>query len=178
MQSDYVYETAIGRPKVAEDAFIAPTACVVGDVEFGPRSSLWYGAVARGDTSSIKIGADTNIQDCSTLHSDPTFPLTVGDRVSVGHSVVLHGATVHDDVLIGMGAVVMNGCDIGSWTIVAAGAVVTQGTIVPEGSLVAGVPAKVIRQATDKDRAQIAANAESYTGRLDIHRRAKRVPLR
>ena len=178
MQSEHVYEIAIGRPKVAEDAFIAPTACVVGDVEFGPRSSLWYGAVARGDTSSITIGADSNIQDCSTLHSDPHFPLTIGDRVSVGHSVVLHGATVHDDVLIGMGAVVMNGCDIGSWSIVAAGAVLTQGTVVPEGSLVAGVPAKVLREATEKDRAQIAANATSYTDRLDVHRRAKRVPVR
>jgi len=178
MQPDNVYEIATGRPTVAEDAFIAPTACVVGDVELGPRSSLWYGAVARGDTSSIKIGADTNIQDCSTLHSDPHFPLTVGDRVSVGHSVVLHGATVHDDVLIGMGAVVMNGCDIGSWSIVAAGAVLTQGTVVPAGSLVAGVPAKVLREATEKDRAQIAANATSYTDRLDVHRRAKRVPVR
>lgn len=173
--SEHIYEISLGTPKIDPDAFVAPTATVVGDVEMAANSSIWYGAVARGDTSPIKIGADSNIQDCSTMHADPAFPLTVGERVSVGHSVVLHGATIHHDVLIGMGSIIMNGADVGSWSIVAAGAVVTQGMVILENSLVAGVPAKVIRQTTEKDRAQIARNAQSYTGRLDIHRDAKKV---
>lgn len=173
--TEHIYTIETGTPQIDPTAFVAPTACVVGDVTMGPNSSLWYGCVARADTSPITIGQDSNIQDCSTMHADPHFPLIVGNRVTVGHSVVLHGATIHDDVLVGMGSVVMNGADVGSWSIIAAGAVVTQGTVVPEGSLVAGVPAKVLRQVTDKDRDQIARNATAYASRLDLHRGARRV---
>jgi len=172
------YTAALGdrAPRIDPTAFVAPTAVLVGDVRLGARVSIWYGSVARADSEGIDIGADSNIQDGCTLHSDPGFPLVVGERVSVGHGVVLHGARVDDDVLVGMGSVVMNGASIGSWSIVAAGAVVTQGMQVPAGSLVAGVPAKVIRPTTDDDRAHISANAVSYTARLDQHRAARRIP--
>ncbi|MEI4273658.1 gamma carbonic anhydrase family protein [Klenkia sp. LSe6-5] len=157
-------------PAVDPAAFVAPSAVVVGDVTLGPRASVWYGAVVRADAESITIGADSNVQDGSTLHSDPGFPLVLGDRVTVGHRVVLHGARVDDDVLVGMGAVVMNGAHIGSGSIVAAGAVVTENAVVPPGSLVAGVPAKVVKDLGDAAVERIRANAVSYTDRLDQHR--------
>ena len=172
---NYIAELPFGSPQIDAEAFVAPTAVVVGAVTMGPRSSIWYGAVARADTEIIQIGADSNIQDGCTLHSDAGFPLVVGRGVTVGHRVVLHGARVDDDVLVGMGSVVMNGAHIGSGSIVAAGAVVTQGTQVPPGSLVAGVPAKVIRQATEDDVQHIRGNAASYTGRLDTARRVRPV---
>src|SRR3954447_6024074 len=132
----------------------------------GSRSSIWYGAVARADHEVIEIGEGSNVQDGCMLHSDPGFPLVLGRGVTVGHNVILHGAHVEDDVLVGMGSVVMNGARIGSGSIVAAGAVVTPGTQVPPGSVVGGIPAKVLRQATDDDRAHIEGNAASYVDRL------------
>ena len=172
---NYIAELDFGTPKIDRDAFVAPTAVVVGAVSMGPRASIWYCAVARADHEVIEIGADSNIQDGSTLHSDPGFPLVVGRGVTVGHRVVLHGARVDDDVLVGMGSVVMNGVHIGSGSIVAAGSVLTQGTEVPPGSVVAGVPAKVVRQATDDDLAHIRSNAEAYTDRLAHARRVRPV---
>ncbi|MQA33623.1 gamma carbonic anhydrase family protein [Modestobacter roseus] len=166
---------AYGSPTIDEEAFVAPTAVVVGRVTLGPRASIWYGAVARADAEVIEIGADSNVQDGSTLHSDPGFPLVLGERVTVGHGVVLHGCRVDDEVLVGMGSTVLNGAHIGTGSIIAAGAVVTQGTVVPPNSLVAGVPAKVRRQTTDDDVAAIRANAVSYTDRLDAHRAVRRV---
>jgi carbonic anhydrase/acetyltransferase-like protein (isoleucine patch superfamily) len=151
---------------------------VGGAVTLGARSSIWYGAVARADEEVIVIGSDTNVQDGCTLHSDPGFPLTVGRGVTVGHRVVLHGARVDDDVLVGMGSVVMNGAHIGSGSIVAAGAVVTPNTTVPPGSVVAGVPAKVVRPATDADLEHIRGNAESYTVRLPAARKVRPVVRR
>ena len=162
-------------PDLDPTAFVAPTAVVVGDVALGARASVWYGAVVRADAESVRIGADSNVQDGSTLHSDPGFPLLVGDRVTIGHRVVLHGARVDDEVLVGMGCVVMNGAHIGAGSIVAAGAVVTQGTQVPPRSLVAGVPARVLRQTTEDDLAHIVGNARSYTDRLDQHRNLRAV---
>ncbi|MGY1838716.1 MULTISPECIES: gamma carbonic anhydrase family protein [unclassified Modestobacter] len=171
----FLGELAFGAPQLDEQAFVAPTAVVVGAVTLGPRASIWYGAVARADAEVIEIGADSNVQDGSTLHSDPGFPLVLGERVTVGHGVVLHGCRVDDEVLIGMGSTVLNGAHIGTGSIVAAGAVVTQGTEVPPYSLVAGVPAKVRRQTTADDVAAIRANAASYTDRLDAHRAVRRV---
>ncbi|RBY96993.1 gamma carbonic anhydrase family protein [Blastococcus sp. TF02-8] len=164
-----------GSPQIADSAFVAPTAVVVGAVTMGPRSSIWYGAVARADAEAISIGADSNIQDGCALHSDPGFPLLVGERVSVGHRVVLHGCRIDDDVLVGMGSIVMNGAHIGSGSIIAAGAVVTQGKVFPPRSLIAGVPAKVLREATDDDQLHIQGNAISYTGRLDSARQVRRL---
>jgi carbonic anhydrase/acetyltransferase-like protein (isoleucine patch superfamily) len=175
VQENYVAELDYGAPKIDPDAFVAPTAVVVGAVTMGPRSSIWYGAVARADFEQIEIGEDSNVQDGCTLHSDPGFPLVVGRGVTVGHRVVLHGARVDDECLIGMGSVVMNGAHIGTGSIVAAGAVVTPGTEVPPKSLVAGIPAKVIRQTTDDDLAHIRGNAKSYTDRLASARRVRPV---
>jgi carbonic anhydrase/acetyltransferase-like protein (isoleucine patch superfamily) len=172
---NYIAELPFGAPKIDDDAFVAPTAVVVGAVSMGPRASIWYGAVARADAETIEIGADSNVQDGCTLHSDPGFPLILGRGVTVGHRVVLHGARVDDDVLVGMGSVVMNGAHIGSGSIVAAGAVVTQGTEVPPGSVVAGIPAKVVRQATDDDLRHIRGNAASYSDRLPSARKVRPV---
>jgi carbonic anhydrase/acetyltransferase-like protein (isoleucine patch superfamily) len=172
---NYIAELPFGAPKIDDDAFVAPTAVVVGAVSMGPRASIWYGAVARADSETIEIGADSNVQDGCTLHSDPGFPLILGRGVTVGHRVVLHGARVDDDVLVGMGSVVMNGAHIGSGSIVAAGAVVTQGTEVPPGSVVAGIPAKVVRQATDDDLRHIRGNAASYSDRLPSARKVRPV---
>ncbi|MCU1607547.1 MAG: uncharacterized protein JWP46_4012 [Modestobacter sp.] len=175
MVDHYIGELDFGAPDIDPEAFVAPAAVVVGKVTMGPRSSIWYGAVARADAELIEIGADSNVQDGSTLHSDPGFPLVMGRGVTVGHGVVLHGCRVDDDVLVGMGSTVLNGAHIGSGSIIAAGAVVTQGTEVPPNSLVAGVPARVRRQTTEDDVAAIRANAKSYTDRLDQHRNVRRV---
>lgn len=175
VQENYVAELDFGAPKIDHDAFVAPTAVVVGAVTMGPRASIWYGAVARADFEQIEIGEDSNVQDGCTLHSDPGFPLVIGRGVTVGHRVVLHGARVDDECLIGMGSVVMNGAHIGAGSIVAAGAVVTQGTEVPPHSLVAGIPAKVLRQTTEDDLTHIRANAKSYTDRLASARRVRPV---
>lgn len=158
------------RPAVAPDAFIAPAAVVVGRVRIGARSSVWYGSVPRGDDEEIMVGEDSNIQDLSLLHADPGYPAVVGDRVTVGHRAIVHGATVEDDVLVGMGAILLNGARIGSGSVVAAGAVVTPGTEVPVGSLVAGIPAKVVREARDGDRAMIQHGFESYVKKSGVHR--------
>ena len=178
MADNYIAELPFGAPKIDDDAFVAPTAVVVGAVTMGARASIWYGAVARADHETIEIGADSNVQDGCTLHSDPGFPLVLGRGVTVGHNVVLHGARVDDDVLVGMGSVVMNGAHIGSGSIVAAGAVVTPGTEVPPNSVVAGVPAKVVRPATEDDLEHIRGNAASYSERLASARKVRPVVRR
>jgi carbonic anhydrase/acetyltransferase-like protein (isoleucine patch superfamily) len=156
-------------PAVDPAAFVAPNAVVVGAVTVAAGASVWYGAVLRGDAETIEVGAGTNVQDNCTLHADPGFPLRLGARVSVGHNAVLHGCTVEDDVLVGMGATVLNGARIGAGSLIAAGAVVTQGSEVPPGSLVAGVPAKVRRALTEDERAGITANGEGYRLLADAH---------
>ncbi|GCD47696.1 gamma carbonic anhydrase family protein [Streptomyces paromomycinus] len=150
------------EPSVDPTAFTAPTSVVVGDVTLGPGAGIWYHAVLRADCGPIVLGADSNIQDNCTVHVDPGFPVTVGERVSVGHNAVLHGCTVEDDVLIGMGATVLNGAHIGAGSLVAAQALVPQGMRVPPGSLVAGVPAKVRRELTEEERDGIRLNATMY----------------
>ncbi|GHB78127.1 gamma carbonic anhydrase family protein [Streptomyces cirratus] len=158
------------QPVVDPSAFTAPTSVVVGDVTLGARSSVWYSAVLRADCGPISLGADSNVQDNCTLHVDPGFPVTIGERVSIGHNAVVHGCTVEDDCLIGMGATVLNGAVIGAGSLVAAQALVPQGMVVPPGSLVAGVPAKVRRELTEEEREGIRVNAVMYTGLADQHR--------
>jgi carbonic anhydrase/acetyltransferase-like protein (isoleucine patch superfamily) len=175
---NYIAELPFGAPAIDEAAFVAPTAVVVGAVAMGPESSIWYGAVARADHERIEIGDRSNVQDGSTLHSDPGYPLVVGRGVTVGHRVVLHGARIDDDVLVGMGSVVMNGAHIGSGSIVAAGAVVTQGKAFPPRSVIAGVPARVVREATDDDLAHIRGNAAAYYERLPAARKVRPVVRR
>ena len=145
-----------------ESVFIAPGAVVLGDVTIGEHSSVWFNAVIRGDTEAILIGRQTNIQDGCILHADAGFPCTLGDRVTLGHGAIVHGATIEDDVMIGMRAVVMNGARIGRGSIVAVGAIVLEDLHVPPGSVVMGTPAVVKRQATEKDAARIQHAAEHY----------------
>ncbi|MFF7331559.1 DapH/DapD/GlmU-related protein [Streptomyces sp. NPDC008150] len=164
--------TGIGgrEPRVDEGAFTAPGAVLIGDVTVGAGASVWYGAVLRGDIEAIAVGPDSNVQDNCTLHADPGFPVGVGARVSIGHNAVVHGATVGDDCLIGMGATVLNGAVIGAGSLVAAQALVPQGMVVPPGSLVAGVPAKVRRELTDEERAGVTLNGTHYAELAKAHR--------
>jgi carbonic anhydrase/acetyltransferase-like protein (isoleucine patch superfamily) len=178
VEANYIAELPFGAPKIDDEAFVAPTAVVVGAVTMGAESSIWYGAVARADHETIEIGERSNVQDGSTLHSDPGSPLVIGRGVTVGHNVVLHGARIDDDVLVGMGSVVMNGAHIGTGSIVAAGAVVTQGKEFPPRSVIAGIPAKVVRQATDDDLAHIQGNAAAYYERLAAARKVRPVVRR
>ncbi|MEV6651728.1 gamma carbonic anhydrase family protein [Streptomyces sp. NPDC051219] len=166
--------TGLGNhvPKLDSQAFAAPTSVVIGDVTMAAGSSVWYHAVLRADCGPIVLGADSNIQDNCTVHVDPGFPVTVGARVSVGHNAVLHGCTVEDDVLVGMGATVLNGAHIGAGSLIAAQALVPQGMRVPPGSLVAGVPAKVKRELTDEEREGIKLNAVMYLELAKGHREA------
>jgi carbonic anhydrase/acetyltransferase-like protein (isoleucine patch superfamily) len=160
--SPVLHGFAGAEPAVSESAWVAGGATLIGRVRIGARSSVWFTTVVRGDGDRIDVGEETNLQDGVVVHADPGFPVSVGDRVSVGHRAILHGCTVEDDVLIGMGAVVLNGARIGTGSLIAAGAVVLEGTTVPSGSLVAGVPAKVRRQLTDEETAGVRLNAAGY----------------
>jgi len=150
------------EPLLHETAYLAPGAFVIGAATVAAEASIWFNAVVRADAESISIGEGSNLQDLVAAHADPGLPLTVGSGVSVGHSAVLHGCTVEDDVLVGMNATILNGAVIGAGSIVAAGALVPEGMSVPPRSLVAGVPAKVRRELSDDDVALIRLNAEHY----------------
>ncbi|MBV2356400.1 gamma carbonic anhydrase family protein [Streptomyces sp. J2-1] len=158
------------EPRIDTDAFVAPTASVIGDVTLHAGASVWYGAVVRGDVERISVAADANVQDNVTIHADPGFPVSIGERVSIGHNAVVHGATVEDDCLIGMGATVLNGAVIGAGSLVAAQALVPQGMVVPPGSLVAGVPAKVRRELSEEERQGVTLNGTLYADLARQHR--------
>lgn len=160
------------EPVIDPEAFTAPTSVVLGEVTLAAGSSVWYHTVLRADGGPIVLGAGSNIQDNATVHVDVGFPVTVGERVSVGHNAVLHGCTVEDDVLVGMGATVLNGAHIGAGSLIAAQALVPQGMRVPPGSLVAGVPAKVRRELTEEEREGIRLNAAVYVDLAKAHREA------
>ena len=160
------------RPVVAESAFLAAGAVLIGRVTISAGASIWYAAVLRADLDSIFIGARSNIQDGCVLHADPGVPLSLGSDVTVGHNATLHGCTVEDQVLIGMGAIVLNGAHVGRQSIIAAGALLTEGQQIPEGVLVAGVPGKVRRELSEAERAAIDRNAASYVELAELHRRA------
>lgn len=159
-------------PQVHEQAWVAPGAVLAGEVSVGPETGIWYTCVIRADLAPITLGARTNVQDGSVLHADPGFPATIGDGVTIGHRAVVHGCTVENDVLIGMGAVLMNGVHVGAGSLIAAGAVLTQGTVVPPGSLVAGVPGKVRRELGEAERNSIPLSAAAYVHLLGLHRDA------
>ena len=155
--------TYMGRaPRIAASAFIAESADVIGDVEIGEDTSIWFQTVLRGDIEPIRVGAHSNIQDGSVLHTMVGMPTIVGDWVTVGHRVVLHGCTVENHCLIGMGAVLLNDVMVGEGSIVAAGALVLENTVIPPHSLYVGVPAKFQRQLTDSDRHFIDMHATHY----------------
>ena len=157
-----IYQLDEHMPDVAETAFVADSAEVIGRVTLGEDSSVWFGAVLRGDTETLTIGRNSNIQDLSVLHADVGCPLTIGENVTVGHQVMLHGCTIGDESLIGIGAVVLNGARIGRNCIVGAGALVTEGKEFPDGSLIVGAPAKVVRPLTEAQIAGLKASAAHY----------------
>lgn len=151
------------HPVYAKSVFLAPTATLLGNVTIGPDSSIWYGSVLRGDVMPIKIGARSNIQDLTVAHgTSGKYAVTVGDEVTVGHRAILHGCNIGNLCLIGMGAVILDGVNVGEGAIVAAGAVVPPGMEVPPGKLVAGVPAKIIRDVTPEERQGITDSAKRY----------------
>lgn len=156
--------------KIHPTAFIAPSAIVLGDVTLGPRSSVWYTAVLRGDTAPIVVGEATNVQDGTIIHVDAGVPATVGARVGIGHRVVLHGCTIEDECLIGMGSVLLNGVHIGTGSVVAAGAVVPEGLRVPPGSVLVGVPARITRTVDEGLQGRIRATWEHYVTEAARHR--------
>ncbi|GAB2516723.1 gamma carbonic anhydrase family protein [Paramicrobacterium agarici] len=157
------------EPSISDSAFIAPGAKVVGNVSIGEESGVWYNAVLRGDSDSITIGDRSNLQDGVAVHVDAGSPTVIGDDVSVGHNAVVHGCTIGNTVLVGMGAVVLSGATVGDEVLIAGGAVVLGGTEVPPRSLVAGVPAKVRRELTDDEVESIRANARHYVGNARLH---------
>ena len=158
-------------PQLDASVFLAPSACVIGDVQIGARSSLWFNVVVRGDVNFIRIGNRTNIQDGSIIHvTRDTHPTVIGNDVSVGHSVTLHGCTVHDGCLIGIGAIVLDGAVIGASSLVAAGSVVSPGTQIPPRSLVMGSPGRVKRALTEDECQNIHLIAERYIQYQDDYR--------
>jgi carbonic anhydrase/acetyltransferase-like protein (isoleucine patch superfamily) len=150
-------------PRIDPDVgFIAPTAVLVGDVVVGPDVGIWFGVVARGDIETISIGARTNVQENCVLHTDTGYPLVIGDNVTIGHSAIVHGCTIGDNTLIGMGATVLNGAVIGKNCLIGANALVTEGKVIPDNSLVMGAPAKVVREIDAAGEAGLTASADRY----------------
>lgn len=170
--SDVVHETppVVGPPEVAASAFVHPRASLCGLVTLSEHASVWAGAVLRGDNDRIVIGAASNIQDLTMIHADTGVPTIVGARVTVGHRAILHGCTIEDDVLIGMGAILLNRCHIGRGSIIGAGALVPEGVQVPPESLILGVPGRIARATTPEDRAHIAASSRTYQRLAAAHR--------
>jgi carbonic anhydrase/acetyltransferase-like protein (isoleucine patch superfamily) len=160
-------------PNVHSTSFVHPTATVCGNVTLGARVSVWPTAVIRGDSDSIEIGDDSNIQDGTVVHADEGVPTRIGRRVGVGHRAIIHGSTVEDDCLIGMGAILLNGTHVGTGSIVAAGAVCRENFEIPPNSLVMGVPGRVVRQTTEEERGRIRKTVDAYLVLQDEHRAGK-----
>jgi carbonic anhydrase/acetyltransferase-like protein (isoleucine patch superfamily) len=158
---------------IDESVYIHETAVVLGDVTLGRRVSIWPTAVIRGDTDKITIGADTNVQDGTIIHVDEGVPCTIGARVGIGHRAIIHGATIADDVLIAMGAILLNRVTVGSGSIIGAGAVLTEGKEIPENSLVLGVPGRVVRQTTGEERLRIRKTVQAYLELSEQYRAGK-----
>ncbi|MCU0307864.1 MAG: gamma carbonic anhydrase family protein [Thermoleophilia bacterium] len=157
-------------PDIGPGAFVHDAAEVIGTVVLGARASVWPRAVLRGDTDTIRVGAESNVQDGAVLHADPGAPCTVGDRVTIGHLACVHGCTLEDEVLVGIGAVVLNGAAVGAGSIIGAGAVVPEGMEVPRGSVVLGVPGRVTRRADPEQAERIRRTAARYVEMIGVHR--------
>ena len=166
-----IYELDTVAPRLADSAWVADSAQIMGNVELAEDTSIWFGAVVRGDTEVIRIGRGSNIQDGSVLHADIGQPLTIGDNVTVGHQVMLHGCTIGDGSLIGIGAIVLNGAKIGKGCIVGAGALVTEGKEFPDGSMIIGSPAKAVRELSQPQQDALKMSAIHY---IENARRFKR----
>ena len=157
-----IYALGAEKPNIAADAWVAPGAHVMGKVTLLFGASVWFGAVLRGDNEMITVGAGSNVQENSVLHTDMGFPLTIGADCTIGHKAMLHGCTIGDNSLIGMGAIVLNGAMIGNNCLIGAGALVTEGKVIPDGSLVMGTPAKVVRDLDEKVIAKLTLSAHNY----------------
>jgi carbonic anhydrase/acetyltransferase-like protein (isoleucine patch superfamily) len=157
-----LYAIGGSAPQLSEGAWAAPSADLIGDVQLGERASVWFGAVIRADNTPIIIGEDSNIQDGAIGHSDPGCPLKIGARVTIGHQAILHGCTLKDDCLVGMGARILNGAVIESECLVGAGALVTEGKTFPAGSLIVGSPARVLRPLTEQEKQALRISAAHY----------------
>lgn len=159
-------------PNIHKNTFIASSADVIGNVSVGEYSSIWFGAVLRGDMDNMSIGSYTNVQDNCTIHNDYDFPVSIGDYVTIGHNTIVHGCTIANYTLIGMGSTILNGAEIGEYTMIGAGSLVTQGKKIPSGVLCMGVPAKVIRQLTQEEKQSLKESAEHYA-KLSIKYKVK-----
>ena len=165
-----LYRLREHAPQVPASAYVAAEASLIGQVTLGERASVWFGAVARGDNEPITIGTESNIQEGAVLHADPGYPLKIGNNVTVGHQVMLHGCTIGDGSLIGIQAVVMNGAVIGKQCLVGAGAIVTERKTFPDRMLIIGAPAKAMRELTDAEVANLASAAAGYVSRGGLFR--------
>jgi carbonic anhydrase/acetyltransferase-like protein (isoleucine patch superfamily) len=162
-----IYELDGVRPDLPEDGnyYLADNAVIIGRIRLKRNSSVWFGAVLRGDTEWIELGEGSNIQEGCTLHTDEGFPLTIGRNCTIGHNVILHGCTIADNTLIGMGAIILNGAKIGKNSLVGAGAVITEGKEFADNSLIVGAPARILRSIDDNNAARIKLSAEHYVSR-------------
>lgn len=161
-----IYSLGDKKPELGEDVWIAPDAMVVGDVVIGEGSSVWFGSIIRGDVNFIRIGKNCNIQDLSMLHvQEHTHPLILGDHISLGHRVTLHGCTLADHSFVGIGATMLNGSSLGEFSLLAAGSLLPEGKSVPPGMLAMGIPAKVVRPISDREREMILRVSEKYAVR-------------
>lgn len=159
----YAFEDLV--PSIDPDAWVAPSADVIGDAQLAAGASVWFGAVIRADNTPIIVGARSNVQEGAVLHSDPGKPLTIGSDSTVGHHAILHGCTIGDRVLVGMGAIVLNGAVIGDDCLIGAGALVTEGKVFPAGSLIVGSPARAVRGLDETTRSALLVSADSYADR-------------
>lgn len=157
-----LYALADARPEVSPDAWVAPDANVIGKVTLGPEASVWFGSTLRGDNEMITVGRGSNVQENCVFHTDMGYPLTVGEDCTIGHKVMLHGCTIGDNSLIGMGATVLNGAKIGKNCLIGAGALITENKVIPDGSLVMGVPGKVVRELDAQAIQRLTASAKHY----------------
>jgi carbonic anhydrase/acetyltransferase-like protein (isoleucine patch superfamily) len=157
-----IYSFKNHSPKIAKDCFIAPSADIIGDVEIESGSSIWYNSTIRGDIAKVKIGKNVSIQDGCVLHTQRGIILAIGDNVAVGHNAILHSCHIEGNSIIGMGAILLSGSKIGKDCIIGAGSVITEGTEIPSGSIVMGVPGKVVKQVTEEHKNRIKRNIEEY----------------
>ncbi|HJH23088.1 MAG TPA: gamma carbonic anhydrase family protein [Paenalcaligenes hominis] len=160
-----IYQFQNKKPTIADSAYVAPEAVVIGDVHLGQHTSVWPGAILRGDNEPIVLGDGSNAQEGAVFHTDPGYPLTVGKNVTIGHQAMLHGCTIEDNCLIGIQAVVLNGAVIGAESLVGAGALVTENKVFPPRSLILGSPAKAVRTLTEDDLTAMQKNAQTYIER-------------
>lgn len=157
-------------PKIHESCFIAENATVIGAVKLDKNVSVWYGAVIRGDDDSIVIGENSNVQDNSVIHNNQGYPVRIGKSVTIGHGAIIHGAELEDYVLVGMGAILMDGVKVGKNSIIGAGALCTEGMVIPEGSVVVGSPAKVIKKSEERNHIYADSNATAYIALAEAHK--------